>query len=112
MADGIDAGIGQTILVVEADTELRELLVFALEFAGYHVVACDDAEDAWRIAEFDAPHLAVVEPWLRRRHDGMSLVKRLRTRTGPARFRCSLSAIRATAWRRLPLIRSKMWRFC
>lgn len=65
-----------TLLLVEDDATVRELVTHHLEQAGFEVVAADSAESAW-------PHVAssdlLVLDWMLPGESGLDLLKRLRT---------------------------------
>lgn len=65
------------ILVVDDDSELRALLVFALRNAGFLVVAAADAQAARQAAADELPDLVVLDLNLGR-EDGMTLIPELR----------------------------------
>ncbi|HEV8635616.1 MAG TPA: response regulator transcription factor [Chloroflexota bacterium] len=68
-----------SILVVEDDDHVRELVGSALHRAGYHVVAVEDGESAVEIAETQTPDLVVLDvrlPGI----DGWEVCRRIRAR--------------------------------
>ncbi|HEX2083559.1 MAG TPA: response regulator transcription factor [Xanthomonadaceae bacterium] len=69
------------ILIVDDDVELVGLLRFALETAGYEVVAAFDGEQAMAMAVEAAPDLAVLDVNLPRA-DGFQVLERLRQHSG------------------------------
>jgi DNA-binding response OmpR family regulator len=69
------------ILIVDDDVELVGLLRYALETAGYEVVAAFDGEQAMAIAAEAAPDLAVLDVNLPRA-DGFQVLERLRQHSG------------------------------
>jgi len=66
-----------TILVVEDEPEVREMLVFALNRAGYATVEADSAEDAMARLEGPLPALAIID-WMLPGASGVDLSRRLR----------------------------------
>ena len=66
-----------TILVVEDEPEVREMLVFALNRAGYATVEADSAEDALTRLEGPLPALAIID-WMLPGASGVDLSRRLR----------------------------------
>jgi DNA-binding response OmpR family regulator len=52
------------VLVAEIDTDLRNLVVFKLEQAGYEVVPADDGRQALSAARARPPDLAVLDSYL------------------------------------------------
>lgn len=76
-----------TILIVEDETEIRDMLRFALERAEYEVLEAETAEDALLQLEGRLPDLLLVD-WMLPGVSGVELVRRLRkdelTRNLPA----------------------------
>ena len=66
-----------SILVVEDEPDIRELLNFTISRAGYNVMEADSAEQALQIADSKLPDLAVVD-WMLPGISGVDLVQRLR----------------------------------
>ncbi len=66
-----------SILVVEDEPEIRELLSFTLVRAGYDVVPVGSAEQALRQLDQSLPELAVID-WMLPGMSGVELAKRLR----------------------------------
>jgi len=67
----------QTILVVEDEAEILELLGFTLRNSGYEVLPAASAEQALKSCEKDLPSLAVID-WMLPGMTGVELVRRLR----------------------------------
>lgn len=68
----------RTVLLVDDEPEITELLRLFLEQAGLAVVEARDGEEAWSLIESGKPvHLAVVDIMMPRL-DGSELLKRLR----------------------------------
>lgn len=78
---------GGTVLVVEDDTNIAELLEAYLRQAGYRVVVASDGATALRLIDTAPPRLAVLDVGLPGDVDGLELCRRLRsqptTRTLP-----------------------------
>ncbi len=68
-----------TLLVVEDETNIRELLATSLKFAGFEVHTAADGETALRLAEEHDPDLAVLDVMLPDM-DGFTVTRRLRER--------------------------------
>ncbi|OZC04500.1 response regulator transcription factor [Rubricoccus marinus] len=66
-----------TILLVDDEPDLVELLQYALENAGYRVLTAGDGEEALRIAEAERPDLAVLDIMMPKM-DGIELTQQLR----------------------------------
>jgi two-component system OmpR family response regulator len=65
------------LLVVEDDTNIRELLAAALQFAGFEVTTAANGQAAMRLAESYHPDLVVLDVMLPD-FDGFTVVRRLR----------------------------------
>ena len=66
-----------TILLVEDEAEIRELVCFTLVRAGYQVVECATAEDALARLDGQLPSLLVLD-WMLPGISGVDLARRLR----------------------------------
>ncbi|WP_109809489.1 response regulator transcription factor [Sphingosinithalassobacter portus] len=67
----------RTVLVVDDDSHIRQLLVFALAKAGFDTIEAEDGEAALALAESAAPHLVVLDINMPRM-DGLEVCRRLR----------------------------------
>jgi DNA-binding response OmpR family regulator len=65
------------VLVAEDDEDIRELVVFRLEQAGYEVIAANDGEAAFEMAQQRKPRLAVLDVMMPKL-DGIELTRRIR----------------------------------
>ena len=72
---------GATILVVEDDPRVVELLHIALGAHGFRVVSATNGDDAWRVLLDEQPDLAVLDVRLPRR-SGLDLVDGIRREPG------------------------------
>lgn len=72
---------GQTLLLVEDDDVLRQVLTRALHGRGYNVMAANDLEQAKRLAELQPPDFGVVDLRLGN-ESGLELIEHL-TRSYP-----------------------------
>ena len=70
-------GHGATILVVEDDPRVVELLHIALGAHGFRVVSALNGDDGWRMLVDDTPDLAILDVRLPRR-SGLDLVESVR----------------------------------
>jgi len=66
-----------TVLVVENDLAIRQLIVLNLEQAGHRVSCADDADSALVMMDECTPDLLLVE-WMLPGQSGVSLIRRLR----------------------------------
>ncbi|QWF84022.1 response regulator transcription factor [Amycolatopsis sp. CA-230715] len=73
-----------SLLVVEDDPTLRDLLVASLRFAGFEVTATESGTEALRIVSNGPPDLVVLDVLLPDL-DGFSVLRRMRAGTAPAR---------------------------
>jgi two-component system, OmpR family, response regulator len=72
----------RTVLVVDDDPHIRQLLAFALGKAGLDVAEAEDGEACLRAAERDPPDLVVLDINMPRM-DGLEVCRRLRAPSGP-----------------------------
>ncbi|TAL79400.1 MAG: phosphate regulon transcriptional regulatory protein PhoB [Burkholderiaceae bacterium] len=75
--------MGTTILVVEDELAIQELIAVNLEFAGYQVLRADDAERARALIQNELPDLILMD-WMLPGASGVALARQLRSdkRTG------------------------------
>ena len=66
-----------TVLVVEDDPDIRELLKFTLERAGLKVVEAESGEDALTVLDGPQPNVAIID-WMLPGINGVELTQRLR----------------------------------
>ncbi len=66
-----------TILIVEDETAIREMLTFSLMQAGYIVLQAKDAFEALKIFDDVSPDLAIID-WGLPKISGIELVQRIR----------------------------------
>ena len=67
----------QAIMVVEAEPDIRELLIFTIVRAGYDVVAAESAEQALQKIDKGLPELVLID-WMLPGMDGVELARRMR----------------------------------
>lgn len=67
----------KTVLVVEDDHDIRDMLVFSLQRAGYSVVETEDAEQAIDKLGAILPEIMLVD-WMLPGMDGPEFIKRIR----------------------------------
>jgi DNA-binding response OmpR family regulator len=66
------------ILVADDDADVRELVVFRLEHAGYEVISAGDGEEAVALARERKPDLCVIDVMMPKL-DGLEVTERLRS---------------------------------
>jgi CheY-like chemotaxis protein len=71
------------ILVADDDDDVRELVVFRLERAGYQVVTASDGQEAVEVALARPPDVCVIDVMMPRL-DGYEVTERLRASPGLA----------------------------
>jgi DNA-binding response OmpR family regulator len=76
MAEAGDAGT--LVLVAEDDEDIRELVVFRLQQAGYTVIPAEDGQVALELARERKPQLAVLDVMMPKL-DGIELTRSLRS---------------------------------
>ena len=77
------AARGELILVADDDTDVRELVVFRLERAGYRVVTAADGQEAVEVALERSPDVCVIDVMMPKL-DGYQVTERLRASPGLA----------------------------
>jgi DNA-binding response OmpR family regulator len=83
-----------TILVADDDDDIRSLVAFRLERAGYSVLAARDGEEALSLALEHTPDLAVLDVMMPKL-DGYELTRRLRAEESTKRMPVILLTARA-----------------
>ena len=68
---------GRTVLVVEDDNDIREMLVFSLQRAGYSVIEAEDAEQALEKLGSILPDIILVD-WMLPGMEGQEICRRVR----------------------------------
>ena len=74
---------GALILVADDDGDVRELVVFRLERAGYRVVTAADGQEAVEVALERSPDVCVIDVMMPKL-DGYQVTERLRASPGLA----------------------------
>ena len=75
------AGVAKRILVADDDDDVRELIVFRLERAGYEVLTASNGEEAVAVALERRPDLCVLDVMMPKL-DGYAVTRRLRASDG------------------------------
>ena len=65
------------VLLVEDEVDIRDMLAFALERAGFDVTSAETAEQALEAVEARVPHIVVID-WMLPGMNGVALARRLR----------------------------------
>lgn len=73
---------GETLLVVDDDDEIRELLCEYLSESGYRVLAAADGREMWKLLDEQAVQLLVLDLMLPG-EDGLSLCRQVQALNGP-----------------------------
>jgi two-component system phosphate regulon response regulator PhoB len=66
-----------TILIVEDEPAIVELVSFTLKEAGWHAIAVHNAADAWDFMQRRTPHLILLD-WMLPDQSGLRLLSRIR----------------------------------
>jgi two-component system phosphate regulon response regulator PhoB len=67
----------QTVMLVEDEPEIREMLTFALTRAGFNTVGAGSAEEALRLLDGPMPAVVIID-WMLPGASGIDLARRLR----------------------------------
>ena len=67
----------ETILIVEDEAAIRDMLNFTLSSAGYNVVEAPNAEQAWKLLNEEVPACLLLD-WMLPGMSGVNLVERIR----------------------------------
>ena len=67
----------QTVMIVEDEPDIREMLAFALTRAGFDTIAAGSAEEALKLLDGPMPAVVIID-WMLPGTSGMDLAKRLR----------------------------------
>jgi two-component system phosphate regulon response regulator PhoB len=67
----------ETILVVEDEAAIRDMLNFTLSSAGYQVIEAQNGEQAWKMLNDDIPACMLLD-WMLPGMSGVNLVERIR----------------------------------
>src|ERR671932_626257 len=78
MTGGADRAAPPLVLVADDDDDIRQLVTFRLERAGYEVVGAADGEEAFRLALERHPDLAVLDVMMPKL-TGYDVTQRLRS---------------------------------
>jgi len=70
----------KTVLVIDDEAPIRDMVRFALEHASYSVVEASNADEGWKIIADNPPALILLD-WMLPGTSGIDLTKRLRVNT-------------------------------
>ena len=84
----------QPVLVADDDEDIRAIVAYRLERAGYRVVQAHDGEEALPLALAERPRLAVLDVMMPKR-DGYDVTRELRRHEQTARMPVILLTARA-----------------
>jgi len=73
--------MGKTILLVDDEPDILQVVGYRLEKAGYRILPCSNGEDALRIAEESVPDLVLLDAMMPG-IDGFDVCRRLKVRNG------------------------------
>lgn len=68
---------GQTILIIEDEVAIRDMLKFTLDSSGYQVIEAENAEEGMRLTEEHKPDLVLLD-WMLPGISGVTMAKKLR----------------------------------
>jgi DNA-binding response OmpR family regulator len=71
-------GDGDTIVVIEDDHNISDLVAMYLRREGYRVLQADDAQAGMQYVQRDRPKLVIVDIGLPGEHDGLDVCRRVR----------------------------------
>jgi two-component system alkaline phosphatase synthesis response regulator PhoP len=69
--------MNQRILIAEDEKDIRELITFTLQYAGYEVLATVNGEEAWQMALKEKPDLILLDVRMPRL-DGYDACRRIK----------------------------------
>src|SRR4051794_29347209 len=67
----------QTVMLVEDEPDIRDMLSFALNRAGFETIAAATADEALRLLDGPTPSVVIID-WMMPGMSGIELAKRLR----------------------------------
>jgi two-component system, OmpR family, phosphate regulon response regulator PhoB len=73
----MDGESRQIVLVADDDADVRDLVAFRLDRAGYEVMAAADGQDALELARSRSPDIAVLDVMMPRL-DGLQVTRQMR----------------------------------
>ena len=67
--------MSRSILIVEDEPDIRELLNFTISRSGYSIIEAETAEDAIKLLDGGRPELIIID-WMLPGMDGIDLAKK------------------------------------
>jgi len=68
-----------TVLIVDDNESMRDLLRAAIEQWGYQIIEAANGEEAWKIMQQPVPPQILILDWLMPKLDGLTLCNKIRT---------------------------------
>lgn len=88
------------IYCVEDDGSIRDLMVYALQAAGFSAVGCADGEEFWQAMRQETPELIMLDIMLPG-EDGISILKKLRAVPATADIPVIMATVKGTEYDRV-----------
>ena len=88
------------IYCVEDDGSIRDLMVYALQAAGFSAVGCADGEEFWQAMRKETPELVMLDIMLPG-EDGISILKKLRAVPATADIPVIMATAKGTEYDRV-----------
>lgn len=88
------------IYCVEDDGSIRDLMVYALQAAGFSAVGCADGEEFWQAMRKETPELVMLDIMLLG-EDGISILKKLRAVPATADIPVIMATAKGTEYDRV-----------
>lgn len=88
------------IYCVEDDSSIRDLMVYALQAAGFSAVGCADGEEFWQAMRQETPELVMLDIMLPG-EDGISILKKLRAVPATADIPVIMATAKGTEYDRV-----------
>lgn len=88
------------IYCVEDDGSIRDLMVYALQAAGFSAVGCADGEEFWQAMRQETPELVMLDIMLPG-EDGISILKKLRAVPATADIPVIMATAKGTEYDRV-----------
>lgn len=80
----IEEAMKKTILIVDDEADIRNLVKEILEDEGYATLTAANSKDAYAILESHTPDMAILDIWLQdSRHDGLQILQEIAGKESP-----------------------------